>query len=162
MTALLLKPTYEPLTVVTRNRAVKMVLAGRVSVLDEDESKPVRSAKFIMPEPKVLLMHEMVKTPYRAAPPCSRRGVLVRDGYKCAYCGAFAETWDHIIPRSEGGKSSWENTVAACKWCNSHKGNKFLDDIGWELKVQPRQPSGAYWVLVGVKEPDPKWRPWLN
>lgn len=70
----------------------------------------------------------------------SKRGVLIRDEYICGYCGGEATTIDHVIPRCQGGKSTWENTVAACFDCNSRKGGRTPSQAGMVLKTRPVCP----------------------
>jgi hypothetical protein len=73
--------------------------------------------------------------------PFSKRGVLRRDGFECAYCGGKATTVDHIKPKSKGFPASWENSVAACQPCNNKKGDKFLEESGMRLNFQPYKPT---------------------
>lgn len=73
----------------------------------------------------------------------SRKNVIQRDNYTCQYCGKSIGpmTVDHIVPRSKGGQSNWDNLVACCKRCNSQKGDKTLDQLGWNLIQQPIVPQ---------------------
>ena len=73
--------------------------------------------------------------------PFSKRGVLRRDGFVCAYCGGKATTVDHVKPKSKGFPASWENSVAACQPCNNKKGDKFLEQSGMKLNIQPYMPT---------------------
>lgn len=77
---------------------------------------------------------------YSAPMSWSKSGVMRRDGRICAYCGGHADTIDHVIPQSRGGKSSWEGTVAACFKCNNKKGDKSLEEMGWVLPFKPALP----------------------
>lgn len=73
--------------------------------------------------------------------PFSKRGVLRRDGFECAYCGGKATTVDHVKPKSKGFPASWSNSVAACQPCNNKKGDKFLEDAHMRLNFKPYEPT---------------------
>ena len=91
----------------------------------------------------------------------SRRGVLARDEHRCQYCGARAETLDHVVPRSRGGGHTWDNVVAACRPCNVHKADRLLPDTRLELRRPPVVPRRTAWVTVLVEQVPEAWRPWL-
>lgn len=75
----------------------------------------------------------------------SRKNVLQRDGYRCAYCKHKFDknllTMDHVIPRAKGGTNAWSNVVACCRPCNEKKGDKLLSQLGWELTKKPATPQ---------------------
>jgi 5-methylcytosine-specific restriction endonuclease McrA len=87
--------------------------------------------------------------------------VLRRDAHRCAYCGNSAGTIDHVLPRSRGGKDSWENLVACCLSCNNLKGDRTPSEMRWTLKVRPRAPHGATWLVRGVEKAEPQWDEFL-
>lgn len=95
------------------------------------------------PWPVVLRLLRYVKTTfvYARTPTWSKRGVLRRDGHTCAYCGSPADTVDHLLPQSRGGKNTWLNTVAACTRCNNHKANRTPGEAGLRLAWKPRVPT---------------------
>jgi hypothetical protein len=66
------------------------------------------------------------------------------------------------VPRSRGGRHSWDNVVAACSRCNHLKADRTLSDLGWRLRVPPTAPSGAAWRVLGHRAPDPRWNQWLE
>ncbi|MGC3955484.1 MAG: HNH endonuclease [Propionicimonas sp.] len=74
---------------------------------------------------------------------CSRANVLRRDRWTCAYCGRTGNTWDHIVPRSRGGRSTWTNTVAACLACNGLKADRTPEEAGMQLQFRPHVPTLA-------------------
>jgi len=138
---LVLNATFEPLSVVSTHRALTLLTQGKVVALDES---PVffNSENGRINVPYVALHKNNVKRPINLKTTSwSRHGVLVRDGFTCAYCGAPANTIDHVWPVSKGGKSTYQNCVAACFPCNQKKRNKTLKEIGWELKFDPTVPS---------------------
>ena len=119
---LLLNATYEPLQLVSERRAVVLMLAGRAEPIAIPEEPAVcRSATMVVEIPSIVRLHEMVKIPTKVrTPPLTRRSLLLRDNNKCAYCLEHADTIDHVIPRSRGGKHEWTNVVASCRRHNMH------------------------------------------
>lgn len=158
--SLLLNASYEPLRVVPRNRAIRLVMNERADVIESNEHKLVRAGSFSMPCPRVIRLRKQVNVPYRKAP-LNRRAIFARDGHVCAYCGKHANTIDHVIPKAHGGQHTWTNIVAACGDCNARKGDKFLETLGWDLKIRPLEPAGSFWILIGTKEVDEAWEPYL-
>jgi len=155
--ALLLNASLEPLCVVSRNRAVVLVLTGKATVLEA--SGVLRSERSAMPAPVVLSLTRYVHVPVRRPLAPTRRSVLARDNHRCAYCGGGADTVDHVRPRSRGGAHEWANVVAACGRCNHRKADHLLHELGWELRFTPRQPRGAMAVLDTRTEP--AWSRWV-
>jgi 5-methylcytosine-specific restriction endonuclease McrA len=167
MRTLVLNAGYEPLSVVSFRRAVVLVLAGKATVLAET-GEPLRSAGSLrqagvaLATPSVILLVRYVRAPRRRSIAVSRRGVLRRDGHRCAYCTGQAATVDHVVPRSRGGADSWENLVACCLRCNGVKGNRTPEEMGWRLRVRPVAPAGPAWVLRGAEGVDPSWEEFLG
>lgn len=139
---LVLNASYTPLGIVPLDRAIKHILNGRVSYAD-NSTRVLRSANTEIPIPYVIVLNEEVKVPYTKlrGSKFTRRGVFVRDDYKCVYCGAKATTIDHVVPQAAGGPTSWENCVASCKACNNKKADKTLSELGWTLPFTPAPPS---------------------
>lgn len=144
MGVLVLNASCEPLQVVSVPHAIRM-LVRNVAEVHEAESGPPFG---VFPRPRVvrLLRYVVMKWRYSHPPRWSRRGVLVRDGHRCAYCGRHADTIDHILPLSRGGKrTDWLNTVAACggsaRSCNARKADKLPEEAGMRLRITPRVPS---------------------
>jgi len=92
----------------------------------------------------------------------SRRGVLRRDGYRCAYCNRSADTIDHVQPKSRGGRDTWQNLVACCLNCNNKKGDRTLTEIGWHLGFVPSMPTGVTWSVRGAERLEPEWDEFLR
>ena len=91
----------------------------------------------------------------------TRRSLLLRDSYRCAYCLEHADTIDHVVPRSRGGRHEWTNVVAACRRHNMQKGDRLLEEIGWRMHFEPRVPDGPWWRWRHLPDPDPLWAPYL-
>jgi hypothetical protein len=160
---LLLNATFEPLQLVSERRAVVLMLAGRAEpIVTPDEPMVCRSAMLIVEIPAIVRLHEMVKIPTKVrTPPLTRRSLLLRDSYQCAYCLEHADTIDHVVPRSRGGRHEWTNVVAACRRHNMQKGDRLLEELGWRLHFEPRAPDGPWWRWRHVPDPDPLWAPFL-
>ena len=160
MPNLVLNAGYEPLAVVPLRRAIVLVLAHKASVLVA-EAAPVHTPGAVLPRPAVIVLTRYVRVPFGRAVPVSRRGVLRRDGHRCAYCSRSAGTVDHVLPRSRGGSDTWENLVACCLRCNSTKGDRTPEEMGWSLRARPRAPRGASWLVRGAENRSPLWVDYL-
>jgi len=160
---LLLNATYEPLALVSDRRAVVLMLAGRAEAVAARPEGPVfRSAHLSISVPAIVRLLHLVKIPrWARTPPLTRRAVLRRDGGRCAYCSDPADTIDHVVPLSRGGRHEWANVVASCKRDNLAKADLLLSEIGWTLPFQPRAPEGHLWRLRYLAEIDPLWEPYL-
>ncbi|MGV3758376.1 MAG: HNH endonuclease [Actinomycetota bacterium] len=158
--ALVLNATYEPLSVVPIRRAVVLVLAERAEVL-HDTGEALHSEHLTVPVPSVVRLRTFVKVPFRRRAPLNRRGVFARDGHRCQYCGATAESIDHVIPRSKGGPHTWENVVAACRPCNVRKGDQLLAHTSMQLRRPPVAPRESTWVTVAMGMIPSQWEPYL-
>lgn len=159
--ALVLNATYEPLCVVSQRRALILVLNHKATTVEESGTV-LHSAAAAVPLPSVVRLHRYVRVPYRTGIPLTRRAIFARDGGRCVYCGAVANSVDHVIPRSRGGEHVWENVVAACRRCNHVKSDRHIHELGWGVRVAPRQPSGPAWRILGTGRNDPRWLPYLT
>lgn len=170
MSVLLLNATYEPLRVITTRRAMLLIVDDKAELLESEDGE-YHSASASWPLPSVIRLKYVVKVPIRARLPLTRRNVLARDKYLCAYCKGPAPysgpegkrgTIDHVRPRAKGGRHSWENVVTACSPCNARKDDKTLAEIGWKLDFRPWAPKGQLWVVVSDVSERPSWEPYLG
>lgn len=161
---LLLNASYEPLTTLPLRRAICLVLREKAEIVHQDSSGAVlHSATMVVEVPSVIRLRRYVRIPFRTRVPLTRAALMRRDNYRCAYCGHRAETIDHVIPRSRGGKHTWENCVASCMTCNHSKADRLLEELGWALSVTPVVPRGAHWRLIGAaNDGDPQWAPYVS
>ena len=140
---LVLNATYEPLNVVSVKRAVVLLLKEKAELVEAAEAK-LRSESFSVPVPLVIRLMYFVKIPRRISLPVTRRGILNRDHYTCQYCGVTPPrkelTIDHVVPRSRGGKTTWENVVTACQKCNGRKGCRTPAEAHMKLQTKPERP----------------------
>jgi hypothetical protein len=133
-----------PLLRVCLRKALRM-LWRKVAVIHEEDPQ-VRIGPWPMPKVLRLVAYVVPKWRYTKAPAWSKVGVLARDGRRCAYCGAHANTIDHVQPASRGGTNSWANTVACCYECNQFKGDRTPEQAGMRLAVTPAVPTWAQLV----------------
>lgn len=155
--------SYYPLSVWSWQDAVKAVYMDRVEVVAEYDHA-VHSPSFEMRLPSVISLKEYVQQD--RAPAFTRFNLFLRDGFKCAYCHATDDlTFDHVIPRSKGGRTTWENIVTACSPCNLRKGGRSLREAGMTPRKQPRRPTMHELQAMGRKFPPhhlhESWVDWL-
>lgn len=143
--------SYYPLSLWPWQEVVKAVFLERVQVIAEYDHV-VRSPSFAMRLPSVIALREFVR---QDRPPAfTRFNVFLRDGFKCVYCGALENlTFDHVIPRSLGGRTTWNNIVAACSPCNLRKGGRMPAHAKMVLECQPTRPSNHQLQEIGRRFP---------
>lgn len=161
MRTLVLNAGFEPLAVVSFRRALVLVLTGKATLVAAHADEVV-GATTRVPRPSVILLRRYIRAPYSSQVPVSRRGVLRRDGHRCAYCSRSATTVDHVVPRSRGGADTWVNLVACCVRCNNTKGSRTPEEMGWSLGVHAYAPRGPAWVVKGADQRDPAWEEYLR
>ena len=139
----LLNADYTFLNLVNWKRAICLMAKGKVEVV-KDSQRTIRNASGAeLKVPAVMRLIKLIRTIYRTSVTFTKRNVLIRDHFKCAYCGASKEklSIDHIIPKSKGGKMTFENCVAACRACNLKKGGRTPSEARMFLKIKPFQPT---------------------
>lgn len=164
---LVLNADYRPLSIFPLSlwdfaSTLSAVVSGKAVAVDYHDVE-VRSARQSWPLPSVVAMTAWTRPPEGVA--FNRRNILVRDNFSCQYCGCRLSmsdlTFDHVIPRSAGGRTNFDNIVAACAPCNSRKANR--RDI--RPRIPPRVPSP--WEMARIQPPDtagmhPSWRCYLE
>jgi 5-methylcytosine-specific restriction endonuclease McrA len=131
--------SYYPLSLWSWQDTIKAVFLERVNIVSEYD-RAVCSPSFSMRLPSVVSLKTYVK-PSRV-PAFTRFNVFLRDRFTCQYCGAREElTFDHVIPRSKGGLTTWENVVAACSPCNLRKGDRLPHEVEMLPFQRPFAPS---------------------
>ena len=162
---LVLNATYEPINVTAVRRAMVLLLKG-VAQAEEMHSSEVHSAAHSHKVPSVirLLAYRHIPQQSRAL---SRKNILLRDRNTCQYCGKILAagelTLDHVIPRSRGGASTWENLVACCHSCNRRKGNLLPHEATMKLMREPRAFNlhTSRHIMRMMGRSDSKWRKYL-
>ncbi|HUF33384.1 MAG TPA: HNH endonuclease [Acidimicrobiales bacterium] len=159
--ALVLNASYEPLCVVSARRAVVLVLSEKADVVHASEEE-MRSERLTVAVPSVIRLRYFVRVPYRRRAALNRRAVFARDGGRCQYCSAPAESIDHVVPRAKGGLHVWENVVAACRPCNTSKRDRDLADTAMVLRRTPAAPRELAWITIAVGVVPAQWEPYLQ
>jgi len=143
--------SYYPLSLWPWQEVVKAVFLERVDVIAEYD-QVVHSPSVTMRIPSVIALREFVR---QDRPPAfTRFNVFLRDGFMCAYCGSEEDlTFDHVVPRSKGGRTCWDNIVAACSPCNLRKGGRLPHDVGMHPHVRPHRPTTFQLQDIGRRFP---------
>jgi 5-methylcytosine-specific restriction endonuclease McrA len=160
---LVLNASYEPLNVCSVRRAHVLVFKGKAEVIEELD-RPLTSATDTYPWPHVIRLRAYVRVPRAVQRKISRRALFARDGWRCVYCGTSTGrlTLDHVVPRSRGGESVWENVVTSCATCNHKKGNRTLEESGLELLMKPRPPTPVLFIKIAAPRIPETWQPYLG
>jgi 5-methylcytosine-specific restriction endonuclease McrA len=163
---LLLNSTYEPLKVISWQRAVTLMWLGKVEVIRTYE-RDIRSVTFKIRMPAVVRLLRFIRRK-RPQISFSRRNLFARDANSCQYCGGRREpselTYDHVVPRSLGGKTDWHNIVTCCIECNRRKGGRTPEQAGMRLLRPPRRPErlpGVLTVTISLSSAPDAWRDFL-
>ncbi|MBN8589745.1 MAG: HNH endonuclease [Rhodothermia bacterium] len=158
---LILNQDYRPIGVSTVQRAVTLVLLEKADLVADKSSRKIRAADFVFPFPSVIRLKRYVSVPYRNVI-LSRKNILRRDHFRCQYCQSTQRlTIDHVLPRSRGGKDTWENLVTACMPCNTRKGNRTPEEAGITLRYKPYRPSHVLFIRDYVGHLEDEWKPFL-
>lgn len=158
--ALVLNATYEPLSVVPARRAACLVIAEKAELVAHDGHE-FRAERLSVPSPTVIRLRYTVRVPFHRRTALSRRAVFARDDHSCQYCGASADSIDHIMPRSRGGQHVWENVAAACRPCNLRKRDRTPEEAHMRLHRAARAPRELAWISVSVPRVPEAWKPYL-
>jgi 5-methylcytosine-specific restriction endonuclease McrA len=166
--ALVLNASFEPLHIVTWQRAIQLLFQGKVEVIEESE-REIRTVRMTIRAPAVLRLLSYVPIARKKhIVRFSRANIFLRDNHACQYCGGhFGKTQltlDHVIPIVQGGKKSWDNIVTACKPCNQRKGGRTPAQAHMQLVRKPRQPN---WLptaslTLGVTRTPERWKIYLK
>jgi 5-methylcytosine-specific restriction endonuclease McrA len=160
---LVLNASYEPINVCTVRRAAVLILKQRAEVL-EHSGRHLHAESITLPRPVVIRLTTYVKVPRDAhRRKITRRAVFARDRWTCQYCGRErgSLTVDHVIPRSKGGVSSWDNIVTCCAPCNRRKGDRLPRQANMVPTRAPRAPGATIFIHVASPSIPPVWERYL-
>jgi 5-methylcytosine-specific restriction endonuclease McrA len=162
---LVLSQGYEPLKIVSWQRAITLLFLGKVEVIEEYD-RNIKTTSLVIKIPAVVRLLAAIRR-HKQPVKFSRVNIYGRDKYTCQFCGAKQSigelTYDHVVPRSQGGKTTWTNIVTACEPCNRKKANRTPEQANMRLLAQPVQPKAMPVLVVTVnKESMPDaWRDYL-
>lgn len=158
---LVLNRDYSALSICSVQRAIVLVHLHKAEMVEAQPGRFVRSTSVKHPWPSIVRLNLYVRVPYRRTL-LSRKNVLRRDQHRCQYCASHDRlTIDHVLPKSRGGKDSWENLVAACVPCNNRKGNRTPEEAGMTLAREPFRPSYVMFIRDFVGQMEDCWKPYL-
>ena len=159
---LVLNASFEPLNVCSVRRAVVLILKEKAEMLEHGE-RTLHSESITFPHPVVIRLITYVRVPRdRAKRRITRRAVFARDSWTCQYCGTTSHlTVDHVIPRSRGGPSDWENIVTSCAPCNRRKGNRTPVETGMHPRRHPKAPGPTIFIRVAAPVVPAAWQQYL-
>lgn len=149
MGCLALNASYEPLTILPVERALRLVFDRKAEVLEADDARLYRSARERVAAPLVIRLKRFVHVPRRFRRQVTNTFLFARDGYRCQYCGRHKAqlrgreflTRDHVLPLSRGGENTWGNVATACSGCNNRKASHLPEEIGMHLLHRPSEPN---------------------
>jgi len=158
---LVLNKDYQPLSVCSVHRSVKLLFLDKAEMIHDYPERKLRTVSDEYAYPSVIRLRRYINISYNKIV-LSRHNIMKRDNKKCQYCGASRNlTIDHVMPKSRGGRDTWENLVTACDECNVRKGNRTPDEAKMPLKRKPFRPVHITFlqsILGGVQE---DWKPYL-
>jgi 5-methylcytosine-specific restriction endonuclease McrA len=167
MGCLALNASFEPLTILSVERALRLVIDSKAEVLEVDDQRRFRSAREELPCPTVIRLVRFVHVPRKFRRQVTNTFLFARDGYRCQYCGRHRLelrdreflTRDHVIPLSLGGSNSWENVVTACSTCNNRKASHLPHECGLHPTRPPTEPNYVQlvWAVRRVTDVQAKY-----
>ncbi len=151
---IVLNGDFSYLCTIDWKRAINLVLSGKVKVLKYSD-RVIQCVERTFKAPAVVLLVRIVRMVYRHKVPYSKKNVLARDRFSCAYCGEKGKklTIDHVLPRSRGGRTDFDNCVACCRKCNDKKAARTPREAGMSLGKRPFQPTISEFMRLKLKSP---------
>ncbi len=152
---LVLNATHLPINITSWRRAMVLLYKGKA--LGIEFNGAMINDKFRLPE--IIKLSQYVPLPYIEVV-LSRKNIYLRDNHTCQYCGKTGGnlTIDHVIPKSKGGKETWDNMVVCCAKCNNRKGDSTLKEAGIKLKFNPyKPPSSLYLHMTRLSNVPKSW-----
>src|ERR1700751_5736434 len=162
---LVLSHSFEPVNIVSWKQAIALLFLGKAEVIEEYD-RNIKTTSIVIKIPAVVRLLASFRR-YKKPVKFSRINIYGRDKYTCQYCGAKKAigdlTYDHVVPRAQGGKTTWTNIVTCCGACNGYKANRTPAQAGMKLRKMPGQPTASPVLVVAVSResvPD-AWRDYL-
>jgi len=160
---LLLNQNFEPITVCSVKRAILMVWNGKAEIV-ETTGLFIRTVKTSFDIPSIIRLLFFANIIRKWDIQLTKQNILRRDHKICQYCGKTDAlmTLDHLIPRSLGGKDTWENLVCACSSCNNKKGDRTPQEAGMKLLRQPQKPNVRAFHFLHKGSINAQWNTYLK
>ena len=158
---LVLNQDYQAIGVCSVERAFVLVLLKKAEMLSDNPKRQLRSISSEFRFPSIIRLQRYVNIPYKKVN-LSRHNIFKRDRNRCVYCGTKDSlTIDHVVPRSAGGRDSWDNLVTACQKCNAKKGNMTPEQAGMSMQHKPFRPSFVMFLSNFAGDVREDWKPYL-
>lgn len=159
---LVLNQDYSALSICSVPKAFLLVFLNKAELVAESDTHTLRTIDNSYPCPSVIRLHRYVSLPYKGVM-LTRQNIFKRDNHRCQYCGTTEElTLDHVIPKSRGGKTSWDNLATACKRCNSRKGDDTPEEARMPIRQKPFKPTFLVFLRDFSGSIESNWMPFLN
>lgn len=158
---LVLNQDYQAIGICSVERAFILIMLQKAEMLSDHPSRKLRTIQSEFKFPSIIRLYRYINLPYKRVN-LSRHNIFKRDRNRCVYCGSKeALTIDHVVPKSAGGKDSWDNLVTACQKCNAKKGSLSLEQAGMELGHEPFRPSFVMFLSNFAGDIREDWKPYL-
>lgn len=159
---LLLNQDYSAIGVCSLHKAIVLIFLEKAELVAQDQVSSLRTVRQLYPRPVVIRLQRYVRVPYRGIA-LTRQNVMRRDRHRCQYCGSTKSlTIDHLVPRSRGGQSTWNNLITACARCNSRKGDRTPEEVSMKLAHKPYRPTLVSFLRDSIEDLDHAWMPFLG
>ncbi|MEX2567161.1 MAG: HNH endonuclease [Cyclobacteriaceae bacterium] len=159
---LVLNLDHSPIGIVSVQKALVLTLLEKASPLASFDYLKIRTVDREFLYPAVIRLYEYKNIPYKGVM-LNRINIFKRDSHSCQYCGSGKNlTIDHVVPRSKGGKTNWQNLITACHRCNTQKGDKTPEQAGIVLNTLPFKPTLSYFLAEYAERNASEWLPFLE
>ena len=159
---LVLNQDYSALSICSVPKAFLLVFLQKAELVAESDLYALRTIDSSYPMPTVIRLHRYISLPYKGVM-LTRQNIFKRDNHHCQYFGTAEDlTLDHVLPKSRGGKTNWDNLATACKRCNSRKGDSTPEEASMKLRQKPYKPTFLVFLRDFSGSIEESWMPFLN
>lgn len=159
---LILNQDYQALAVCSIQKAFVLMYLNKAELVEEHPQRKLRTVSDNYPFPSIIRLFRYVQRPYRGVM-LTRQNVFRRDSGSCLYCGSKSDlTIDHVLPKSRGGRSTWDNLATACRTCNARKGDLTPEEAEMPLSRAPFKPSFVMFLRDFSGNIQEDWLPYLG
>jgi 5-methylcytosine-specific restriction endonuclease McrA len=166
---LVLDQSYQPIKIVSWMKAITLVLSGKAELVETEETIPIHSIDQTFQLTTIIRIFKSIAHSKKRDVSFTRHNIFLRDHWKCQYCYKQFKThqlnWDHVVPRSRGGSTSWENIVTACYPCNTRKADRTPEEAGLKIFKKPIKPKATIQMNIRMKGPakiPESWKTYLD
>jgi 5-methylcytosine-specific restriction endonuclease McrA len=167
---LVLDQSYQPINIIHWTEAVRLLFLEKAEIVENADVFPVRSAKSCFNLASIIRVFQNVAHKKKKNIPFSRYNIFLRDNWTCQYCGKVKKTnqlnWDHVFPKSRGGKTNWENIVSSCYPCNEKKRDRTPEEAKMKLLRKPVKPKATPQATIrlttSIQNVPESWKVYLD